>query len=278
MTGIPGDPTAAEPRSGTGTAARRLLLAIPRFVLDWLPVAIVLFVYDAIHNRLGAFIPTAHTWPQIRADAALFGSPIPTLRWQHAFYASGHPRWWDFATLAVYSSHFFVSVLIGLWLWPRARHRYLRFMVGFVALTTAGYVTYVLFPAVPPWLASQHGDLAPTHRLVRELWDALGWHAMANTFSGTNVLANDVAAIPSLHAAYPVMIAMSFWRDSRPLTRAAMLFYAVAMALALVYAAEHYVADILLGWLYALLVGLGMARVWPQPSARSPARRHGAPA
>ena len=52
-------------------------------------------------------------------------------------------------------------------------------------------------------------------RLVRELWDYLGYHNIAGLFSGMNIYANDVAAIPSLHAAYPVMIAMFFWENLR---------------------------------------------------------------
>ncbi len=242
----------------------RLLYGISRFVLDWIPVFIVLFVYDAIHNRLGRLLPPAHTLPQIHADEALFGTPVPTVRMQRALYSTAHPHWWDFATLAVYMSHFFGPALIGLTLWVRSRSRYLRFMTWFVGMTTIGYVTYVLFPAVPPWLASQRGDLAPTHRLVRELWDDLGHHHIASLFSGTNVYANDVAAIPSLHAAYPVMILLFFWDRCRPAVRAALAVYAVTMALALVYSAEHYVLDIVLGWVYALTTGLVMRRLWPE--------------
>jgi membrane-associated phospholipid phosphatase len=67
--------------------------------------------------------------------------------------------------------------------------------------------------------------------------------------------ANPVAAVPSLHAAYTLLITLFLWRWvrwARPLLAA----YPVAMAFALVYTAEHYVVDILLGWAYAL------AAVW----------------
>lgn len=241
----------------------RALRGILRFLVDWLPVFIVLVVYDEIHNRLGAIIPPPHTFPQIHADQALFGATIPTVRMQRALYSEAHPRWWDFASLAVYTSHFVAPILIGLALWFRSRPRYLRFMTWFVGLTTIGYITYVIYPAVPPWLASQRGDLAPTHRLVREIWDHLGYHTMAGFFSGTNVYANDVAAIPSLHAAYPLMYAAFFWEESRPAVRAMLALYTVVMAVVLVYSAEHYVLDIALGWLYVVVTGLVMRRLWP---------------
>jgi membrane-associated phospholipid phosphatase len=243
----------------------RALRGVGRFLVDWFPVFVVLFVYDAIHNRLGRFLPPAHTLPQIRVDEALSGGIVPSVRMQRAFYSQAHPQWWDYATLAVYTSHFFVPILVGLSLWVRSRPLYLRFMMGLVGLTTLGYVTYVLFPAVPPWLASQRGALAPTHRLVRELWEHLGQPGIASLFSGTTLYANDVAAIPSLHAAYPVMIAMFFWQGSRAGARVALALYAVVMALGLVYSAEHYILDILLGWLYAFATALAMRRLEHAP-------------
>lgn len=239
------------------------------FLLDWFPMVVVLFAYDAIHNQLGAFLPPAHTWTQIRFDEALFGTPIPAVAMQRAFYFPGHPHWWDFAALAVYTSHFIAVTVIALVLWTRSRARYLRFMTWFVGLTTIGFVTYVLYPAVPPWLASQHGALAPTHRIVRELWNHLGCPTIAGMFSGTSVCVNDVAAIPSLHAAYPLMMTTCFWRKSGPSTRAVLAIYPIAMAVVLVYTAEHYVFDILLGWLYVAVTAVVMRRVWPVVPVRS---------
>ena len=248
----------------------RVLYGIPGFLLDWLPMFIVLFTYDAIHNRLGALLPRAHTLAQIHVDQALFGATVPTVRMQQALYSPTHPHWWDFTALAVYTSHFVALVLIALVLWMRSRDRYLRFMVWFVGLTTLGFITYILYPAVPPWLASRHGDLAPTHRVVRELWDYLGFHTIAGFFSGTNVCVNDVAAIPSLHAAYPLMIAWFLWGRAGRLQRTVLVLYPVTMAVALVYTAEHYVLDVVLGWLYVLVTGFVMQRFWPLDSRLNP--------
>src|SRR5580765_1802805 len=262
-TGDPPSHARPAPSLPADAPALRVLRAVPRFLLDWLPMFIVLFAYDSIHNRLGALLPRAHTLTQIRIDEALFGTPIPTVAMQQALYAQANPQWWDFAALVVYTSHFVAVVVIALVLWTRSRARYLRFMTWFVGLTTLGFITYILYPAVPPWLASQHGDLVATHRIIRELWDQLDCHAIAGMFSGASVCGNDVAALPSLHAAYPLMLAVYFWRTSGPFTRTVLAIYPIAMALALVYTAEHYVFDILLGWLYVLVTAWVMQRVWP---------------
>ena len=50
------------------------------------------------------------------------------------------------------------------------------------------------------------------------------------------------------------MIALFFWRTSRWWTRLVLAVYPLLMAFSLVFGAEHYVVDILLGWVYAVLV------------------------
>lgn len=258
--------------AGREVTLRRVVRTLFRFVRDWLPILVVLFAYDAIHNRIGLIQP-ARTRPQLLLEQALFGTPVPTVRMQAAFYSPERPRWWDFATLAVYMSHFFVALAIALVLWVRWRARYFRFMAWFVFMTTLGYATYIVFPAVPPWLASQRGELVATHRIVRELWDYLGCHAIAATFSGASVLANDVAAIPSLHAAYSVMVAAFFWERSGVVARAGLALYVVAMTVALVYGAEHFVVDIVVGWLYVAVTGSLMWRLWPADSRNAAPQR-----
>jgi membrane-associated phospholipid phosphatase len=63
-------------------------------------------------------------------------------------------------------------------------------------------------------------------------------------------LVNTVAAMPSLHAAYPLMLLLFFWPAGR-LVRIALGLYTLAMAFALVYGGEHFVLDIVAGWAMA---------------------------
>ena len=50
---------------------------------------------------------------------------------------------------------------------------------------------------------------------------------------------------------YTLLIVLFLWRFAGP-GRGLLALYPVAMAFALVYMAEHYVVDILLGWIYAV--------------------------
>ena len=58
--------------------------------------------------------------------------------------------------------------------------------------------------------------------------------------------------MPSLHAAYTLLITLSLWQVARR-ARPLLALYPLAMAFALVYTAEHYLFDILLGWAYTLV-------------------------
>ena len=114
-------------------------------------------------------------------------------------------------------------------------------------------MTYALYPAVPPWLASQGAHLPPTAKIIDEMWAHVGFANGAQVFSATGHFANPVAAVPSLHEGYTVLFTLFFWRRAgrwRPL----LALYPVAMALTLVYTGEHYVIDIILGCLYATVV------------------------
>ena len=65
---------------------------------------------------------------------------------------------------------------------------------------------------------------------------------------------NLVAAIPSLHAGLTAAVAAFLWTRVQRKWRPLLVAYVLIMAFTLVYTAEHYVVDILLGWVLAAVV------------------------
>ncbi len=65
---------------------------------------------------------------------------------------------------------------------------------------------------------------------------------------------NLVAAIPSLHAGLTAAVAAFLWTRVQRKWRPFLVAYVLIMAFTLVYTAEHYVIDILLGWALAVVV------------------------
>jgi membrane-associated phospholipid phosphatase len=86
---------------------------------------------------------------------------------------------------------------------------------------------------------------------VQATLSVLGGETVNTAVEKGAAYSNPVAAMPSLHAAIPMMLALLFWSRARWWLRTLLLTYALAMAVTLVYTGEHYVVDVLLGWVYA---------------------------
>jgi hypothetical protein len=222
-----------------------------RLLLDWLPFGAILFAYDLLRGVADSAF-AAHVLPQLRADELLFGGTVPTVWLQERLWdGAARIDWLDYAAWVVYLTHFFATLVTAAALWLAGSRRFRRYVAAVSALALAGFVTYVLFPAAPPWLASESGHLQPTDRIVRFVSSDVPIDFFGAVWQSGSRYANDVAAVPSLHAAFAMLIALFFWRSAGPRVRVLLAAYPLAMGFALVYTAEHYVVDVLLGWLYA---------------------------
>jgi membrane-associated phospholipid phosphatase len=147
-------------------------------------------------------------------------------------------------------------------------------MRRWITLSLAGLITYFLYPAAPPWWAYEHGYLAePVARISTAGWNLIGLHGAGNTLNALQVeAANPVAAMPSLHTAYAMMAVAFFLPVVRRRWWPLLLAYPLAMTFTLVYSGEHYVIDVLVGWLYvaATFLAVGTAeRVWRRASSEN---------
>jgi PAP2 superfamily len=235
-----------------------------RLMLDWLPLIVVLFGYGilrgyASHTLWGqrsflhGTMVQAFVTPQVWFDTHVF-SVDPTVQLQRWLYIPGHIHFWDYLVWACYMTHFFASFIIAGVLWKTNHARFRRYVPLFVGLTFIGYITYVLYPAMPPWMASQFGRMPPTTRIIDQVWAHLHLGLGVSLFAGGSKFDNNVAAMPSLHGAYPLLICLFFWKAASNRKRILLAAYPICMAFSLVYTAEHFVIDILVGWTYAIAI------------------------
>jgi hypothetical protein len=220
-------------------------------IRDWLPFLAILLVYDSLRGSAGRlFAP--HFLPQLQFDRLLFGGQAPTVTLQRLLW-DGHVRAWDLAAWAVYMTHFFFTPVLAAVLWKLNHDRFVWFTRRVIALSFAGLLTYALFPAAPPWMASQRHLMAPITRIIPQVWVALPVAGNGSVTAGYR-LANNVAAVPSLHAAFSGLVAAAVWPFTPRWARPLVIAYPLAMAFTVVYTGEHYVLDVLLGWLYTSAV------------------------
>ena len=126
---------------------------------------------------------------------------------------AGNLHWYDYAVCVVYLSYFVATYLVAGFLWFSARSLFRRY-VAMVVIALMGFATYALFPAAPPWLASHYGGSTP-QRSIAVIWEQ-SRRPRQHVFEEGTQYANPVAAVPSLHAAYTLLITLILWRPAPP--------------------------------------------------------------
>lgn len=258
-------------------------------IRDWLPFALILIVYD-LSRGAATLIDRPTLWTvQPAVDRWLFFGNEPTV-WLQEHLKLPQPPWWEVIISTVYMSFFILPYVVAGVLWLRNRADWKAFVIRFVTLSFVSLVVYAIVPAAPPWAAArctaaqvaggpsnpscmsapagsapgdgllgstqsvQAGAHAYVERLSTRGFDALHLHTASALIDEGQAGVNQVAAIPSLHAALSAMVAVFLWTRVRRRWRPLLAAYALTMAFTLVYAGEHYVFDILLGWATAAVV------------------------
>jgi membrane-associated phospholipid phosphatase len=243
---------------------------IAQLLIAWSPLSVILVAYwtaqwitaplgegdGAEANRLGFGL---HVDGPARADESVFGG-LPTV-WLQGHLVDGSAHWYDAVAALVYVTHFVSIPLVTGAVWFFLRERFAAWVGAVLTLTLLGTVGYVLYPAAPPWLAARMGEIGPVDRISGVGWELLHLDAVGRLTDAAQGGSNPVAAMPSLHAGAALLIAVFLWPSVRTRWRAALLTYAMAMAVTLVYTGEHYVVDVAAGWLAAGVAAALVAEV-----------------
>ncbi len=220
------------------------------FLKDWFPFLLMFFAYEAMRGIADDLSGSVRIWEMIRADYFLFGQ-LPTVFLQNNLWREGVISWYDIAGFFFYLSHFWFVFLVAFIIWVKKRAYFRAFAWSFLVLCGLGFITYLLFPAMPPWMASSYGHIDEVDRLFMEIAKGLN----LGTFITTTYLLispNEVAAMPSLHMAWSLFASLFliqvFGKKLLPI-----FIIPLGLGFSLVYFAEHYVIDLIAGILYAFL-------------------------
>jgi membrane-associated phospholipid phosphatase len=221
-----------------------------RFVRDLLPIGMGLLSYGLMTTYAQRLSFDIHYLPQIRIDRVIGLGSVPTV-WLQSHLYSGHLGVAEVFSVVMWLSHFAVPLTIGFVLWLKGRQSaFVVLMCSLLALLVLGEITFVLAPTAPPWLAAQHGDLPGVHHLLKQSLADMHLSGIAK-IDGDPKHYNIVAALPSLHAAFPVICLLVARRFALPRwLQALLVLQIVGVAFAIVYTGEHYVVDVLFGLLY----------------------------
>jgi hypothetical protein len=153
--------------------------------------------------------------------------------------------------------HFPLTAAFLVWGWlkrPPAEYRYARRLLSL--LTGLALVVHVVMPLAPPRMLSSLGFL--------DTMAVFGPSAYGDSTTAT--VANQFAAMPSLHVGWALLIAVVVVRTARSPWRWVAVLHPVVTVMVVVATANHYWVDAVAA---ALLLALALA-VTPQPYAPSP--------
>jgi len=228
------------------------------FIKDWTPPILLLLAYEHLRALIPKINPHVHYYFMAKFDAFFFAGRLPTAWLQHLLYSPNYLRWYDYVTAFLYSTFFAVPLLLAFFLWLVDREVFEGYVFGMVGLSYMAYVTYLFYPAAPPWLAAQHGIIPPIVHVSDVAFSQFSpFIALPTVYK--YIAPNLTAAVPSLHAAYP-FFTLFFIGEKYPKAVPVLILYAVGVAFAVIYLGEHYFFDVALGLAYAYLAHLAVTR------------------
>src|SRR5438270_4872411 len=237
------------------------------FLADWVPFLVLFLSYEYLRGLGGKFGMPIHDVTGLERWNS-FGQ-VPSLVLQQAFYHAGHVSWYDIAATMFYFLHFAFPLGLGYLLWIVDRRTFLRFSRALIAMSFGAFVFYLLLPVAPPWKAIP-GVVKIIDHTLPSFTDLPGLSVPATVYHW--LTPNQYAAMPSLHAAYPLLgalFALRFWgRRAWPT-----LVYTLGVWLSIVSLGEHYIVCIIGGVIFALAAFFGedaFTKLWHSlRSARS---------
>lgn len=276
------------------------------FLRDWGVFVVVLLAWQMVSPVATAFNFPWHLTPLIAADRAIFFGHVPALWLQQHLYLPGELQPVDVLAATMYMLHFLAPLVAGFAIWMANRALFRKFAVTFVLCAVAGFATYILYPAVPPWMAAErlvhiHGMYLSNHSAqdlatlrgfgiqhpwwyvqreghvylpgVQNIFSSIMGH-WYNPYNGTifpffhalHMHYDQVGAVPSEHAMYPLLFFL-FLRKQFGRVAYIALVYIALLVFSILYLGQHYFTDALVGFAYAALAYTAVMIVWPRVAA-----------
>lgn len=221
-----------------------------KFLIDWLPFLFLLISYDFLRGFADNLNPRVHYMELINLDKWIFGQ-VPTITLQKTFFQKGMLNWYDYLSTIFYFLHFALPLAFGFLLWIKNSSYFKRFVNALLLISYGAFITYIIYPAAPPWLSAQQGHLGEVTKIMDLTLNSFPERLNLPTIYH-NLGPNEVAALPSLHAAYPLLVLLFMYKffKSKALY---FLPYILGVWISIVYLGEHYVVDVILGGVYTIV-------------------------
>lgn len=225
-----------------------------QFVKDW-SIPMFLFWFYEYSRGLAHDFAVRFNRPLLMEELVnverklfFFMKDIPTVVWQYAWHVEGVTQWYDIVLFLFYTSFFWVWMGIGFFIWKFKKERFKDYIYGLLGFSLFDNIIYALWPSAPPWYAAQQGVLPPLNRVM---WLTEAWNK-ANISAISLLDDNPFAAFPSHHVGWTfyaaLFLTVIFGKKALP-----MFIFPIMILIAVVYGAEHYVIDGIVGSLFGAI-------------------------
>lgn len=231
---------------------RRFIIGFSVFIIFWI-------IFDMMKAFPNFRYNTVHIQSIYEAERHLFGihnGDASALTGGDASVVTPNEYWRAHATtfLDIMSGIFYLCwmplpLAFAGYLFNTNKEAFFKFSVTFLIVNLVGFVVYYVYPAAPPWYVQQYGFNFDAHTPGNTAglgrWDA---YFHVKVFAGLYAKSSNVfAAMPSLHAAYPLtvfyygLVTRCKWWN--------ILFGTIMVGIwfSAVYSSHHYVLDVLAG-------------------------------
>lgn len=235
------------------------------FLIDWSPFILFWIVYDMMRGVADSIRGYINIAGPAQLEVLLFGwltpSDIPAFYFQE--FQAVHDGTLvrvllDVTSALAYALHFVAPVLVGWLFWHTLseRRNFYLYVYTFTVLNVMAVVTFMIYPAAPPWYVYHHGFEQPGSFMLGSAGGLVNFDKLIGSDLFSSIYdtfnSNLFAAIPSLHSGYPTLIALFI--GLRFGGASWVLFaYPLLAWLAAVYLNQHYIIDLIIGSVYVAI-------------------------
>jgi len=160
----------------------------------------------------------------------------------------------DFLSGLFYLTWVPVPLGLGIYFFFKDKKMLMRFSATFLLTNLVGFCIYYIYPAAPPWYFVKYGaaemyNIQGNPAQLVEFDQLIGYPLFTNIYTKNS---NVFAAVPSLHAAYPVVSWFYAYKKRLKATSFLIFIDIIGIWFAAVYSFHHYVIDVLLGLMCAV--------------------------
>jgi hypothetical protein len=233
--------------------SRKFILAFSVFIVYWI-------IYDSMRIIPNYEVSTAHIREPYEIEKQLFGITLNNqLITPNEYFAIYNHKIIDFFAGIFYINWVPIPLALGVYLFLKDKYTFIKFSLAFLLVNLIGFIIYYIYPAAPPWYVDLYGfDLkigVPGNRAGLARFDELINYPLFEGIYNKN--ANVLAAMPSLHSTYPLIVLFYGIQKKLGWVNIAFFVFMLGIWFTAVYSNHHYIIDVLVGVIMAILTLFG---------------------